>query len=221
LVLCGLSSMESPRQAHLLTRRRQETAEGTCCKAPAVRVRRRRREEILQEFSISRPGRSPSRAGSGMKTQRRGTTPPNNRVRAVTNSLRVESHFTIKSLDRFHQYSVQLSSHEEQLFLTEKLHRVSLGGHTVGEGGLAGQPRRLSAWRWPMHEIGLALPHLHSSCPASGPALRSGDPGAGFKQFHEYCEMVSFALCRRSLTERRRGHRSLAFTVRETALVPF
>ena len=45
----------------------------------------------LQKFNFSRPGRSPGRAGSGMKVQRRETAPPAGSADAVTNSLRFEA----------------------------------------------------------------------------------------------------------------------------------
>jgi hypothetical protein len=80
-----------------------------------------------------------------MNTQRRGTTPPHNRVGVVTNSLRVESPNT--SNDFF------------------------------------GEPRRASVEPGLAHGITLALPCLHLSCPARGPALRFGAPGTGLVLF--------------------------------------
>jgi hypothetical protein len=80
-----------------------------------------------------------------MNTQRRGTTPPHNRVRVVTNSLRVESPSII-----------------DDFFSRRQRSRVSRG---LIDG------------------IRAALPSLHLSCPAPGPALRFGVPGAGLVLF--------------------------------------
>jgi hypothetical protein len=80
-----------------------------------------------------------------MNTQRRGTTPPHNRVRAVTNSLRVESPSKIND------------------FFSQR--------------------RRDCVFRRLIHGIRAALPCLHLSCPARGPALRFGAPGTGLVLF--------------------------------------
>jgi hypothetical protein len=39
------------------------------------------------------------------------------------------------------------------------------------------------------------------------------------EQFHKYCEVMSFVLCRRSSRERRRADLPLAYTICEAALM--